>query len=148
MVRAAAIGLLGLAACFSPDYPEGVTCEPGGWCPPGQICAVDNRCYREVGDGGAAIPDAKIPDAGLGALVSIDIGPDVTIPVGGTHQFTITGTYENGTQPITDFAIWASSDMAIMFVDFEGVAHGEAPGTATASCDYMGRADTALVTVQ
>ena len=148
MVRGAILGLLGLAACFSPDYPEGVTCEPGGWCPPGQSCAVDNKCYQQLGDGGAAIPDAFMPDSGLGDLVSIDIGADVTIPVGGTHQFIVTGIYENGSQEITDFAIWSSSNTAVMFVDFEGVAHGEAVGSATAECDYMGRVDNALVTVQ
>jgi hypothetical protein len=148
-MRAAALAALGLAACFSPSYPEGVACDPTGWCPPGQLCAPDNRCYRAIGDGGVAIPDAMPADAeGLGDLLAIDIGPDVTIAVMGTYQFVITGMYENGTAPITDFAIWESSNNAVMFVDFEGVAHGEAVGSATATADYMGRADSALVTVQ
>jgi len=137
-----------VGACFSPDYPEGVACDPTGWCPPGMKCAVDNKCYTVVGDGGVAIPDAVIPDSGLGALTGIDIGPDVTITVGGTHQFVVTGIYENGSQEITDFAIWSSTDTNVMFVDFMGLAHGEAAGSATAQADYMGRVDTALVTVQ
>jgi hypothetical protein len=142
-----AAGLLG--GCFNPSYPEGVSCDPTGWCPPGQACAPDNHCYRSVGDGGVAIPDAMPADAeGLGDLLGISIGPDVTIAVGGTHQFVITGNYENGDAPITDFAIWDSSNNAVMFVDFEGLAHGEAVGSATATADYMGRVDSALVTVQ
>jgi hypothetical protein len=149
MLRLAALAALAVAGCFDPTYPEGVTCDPTGWCPPGQLCGTDNHCHHEVGDGGIDQPDADEPDADpLGDLLSIDIGPDVTIPVNGTYTFTITGHYQNGDQPITDFAIWDSSDMQVMFVDFMGVAHGEAAGTATATCNYMGRVDTALVTVQ
>ena len=79
--------------------------------------------------------------------MSISIGDDVTIAVGETHQFVITGTYENGTQVIDDFAIWSSSNNGVMFINFMGVAQGESAGTATATCDYNGRVDTALVTV-
>ncbi|HTM19077.1 MAG TPA: hypothetical protein VL172_01165 [Kofleriaceae bacterium] len=148
-MRLVVVAALALAGCFNPSYPDGVACDPTGWCPPGQLCGPDNRCHHEIGDGGIDIPDADLPDADpLGMLQSIDIGPDVTIPVNGTHTFTVTGHYENGDQTITDFAIWSSTDNAVMFVDFMGVAHGEGVGSATASADYMGRVDTALVTVQ
>ncbi len=142
------LALSALAACFSPDYPDGLTCEPAGGCPPGQTCAADNRCYREISGDGGVSADAVMVDAGLGELLSIDIGPDVIISVVGTHVFAIQGIYENGTQPITDFAIWSSSNTTVMYVDFEGVAHGQATGSATATADYEGRRDTALVTVQ
>lgn len=151
MRRAMLLALSALAACFSPDYPDGLTCETGGGCPPGQTCAADNRCYREAGgdgDGGVSADAGMVDAGGLGELLSIDIGADVTITTTGMHAFSILGIYENGTQPITDFAIWSSSNNAVMYVDFEGVAHGQAIGSATATADYDGRRDTALVTVQ
>lgn len=150
LCAAAAISLI---ACFSPDYPKDLSCAPDGWCPPGQTCNAANMCVATSGgggDGGAGGPDATPgPDAdnGLGALMSISIGDDVTIPVGGTHQFTVTGIYENGTQPITDFAIWESDNNSVMYLDFNGLATGAAAGTATATARYDGRVDSAIVTV-
>jgi hypothetical protein len=145
------VAALGLTSCFNPDYPVDLPCDPAGWCPPGQVCSVRNICVAADSDGGAIIVDAGDGDggvdSGLGALQSISIGDDVQIEVGGTHQFVITATYENGTAVVDDFAIWDSSDNNIMFVDFEGVAHGQAAGAAVATCDYMGRVDTAVVTV-
>ncbi len=149
LLTIAAAALLG--ACFSPDYPANLPCDPTGWCPPGQTCNVRNMCIADGtgdGDGGAGTIDGTPADAGHGALTAIDIGADVTIAVGETYQFTVTGTYEDGsTAPITDFAIWDSSDMAVMYIDFMGLVHGQAAGQATARARYGGRVDTALVTV-
>lgn len=148
LLTAAAAALLG--ACFNPDYPANLPCDPTGWCPPGQTCNVRNICVADTGDGdgGVAGIDGNPADAGHGALTAIDIGADVTIAVGDTYQFTVTGTYADGsTMEITDFAIWDSSDMAVMYVDFMGLAHGQAAGQATARARYGGRVDTALVTV-
>lgn len=147
-VVALALGMLA-AGCFDPDYPVGVACDPSGWCPPGQRCTVTNMCVSDSdagqtgGDGGPGIDATE----GLGNLVGIDIGADVTIAVDGTHQFVVIGIYENGMEQIDDFAIWESTDNNIMFVDFMGVAKGQSPGTATARARYDGRVDTALVTV-
>ena len=139
------------SACFDPEYPVGLACDPLGWCPPGQVCNNRNRCVRGADDGGAVAFDADptTPDAdvGLGDLLAISIGDDVTIAVDQTHAFVVTGTYDNGTRVISDFAIWDSSDNAVMFIDFMGVAKGVAPGVATATCEFDGRVDTALVTV-
>lgn len=153
-MRAAAIILaLAAAGCFSPDYPENLACSSDGWCPPGQVCNAANVCIAR-GDGSDAAPvDASVgpdgPDAlqGLGQLVGISIGDDVTIAVGETHQFPLIGIYENGMEPITDFAIWESSQTTVFFIDFNGLATGEGAGTATATCRYNGRVDTAQVTV-
>lgn len=149
-MRAAVVFALLAVGCFNPDYPVGVACDPSGWCPPGQRCTVTNMCVDDAdagqagGDGGGAGIDAT---EGLGNLVGIDIGADVTIAVDATHQFVVIGIYENGMEQIDDFAIWESTDNNVMFIDFMGVAKGQAPGTATARARYGGRVDTAIVTV-
>lgn len=143
-----------LAGCFSPSYPENLACDMDGWCPPGQACNAANVCVLASGGNDAGFADGGIgpdssPDAleGLGQLVGISIGDDVVLEVGQTHQFPLIGIYENGMEPITEFAIWESTDNNVMFVDFMGVAHAQGSGTATATARYNGRVDTALVTV-
>jgi hypothetical protein len=149
LATAIIVSTLLVGACFDPDYPVGLACDPTGWCPPGQRCNFSNTCVVDSdagqpnGDGGGGIDATE----GLGNLVGIDIGPDVTIAVNGTHQFTVIGIYQNGMEPISDFAIWESTDNNVMFIDFMGLAKGQAAGTATARARYDGRVDTALVTV-
>jgi hypothetical protein len=114
------------------------------------VCTAAVVCVSAGGDGGVAGPDARsFPDGntGLGQLLSISIGDDVTLEVGQTHQFVITGTFENGSAPLNDFARWESTDNNIMWLDFNGVANGAAEGMATATCTIQGRVDTAVVTV-
>jgi hypothetical protein len=36
--------------CFNPDYPEGRPCGVNAFCPPGQTCSVNNRCFNETSD--------------------------------------------------------------------------------------------------
>src|SRR5690606_32754339 len=107
------------------------------------MCVLDADAGQPSGDGGGGIDATE----GLGNLIGIDIGADVSIAVNATHQFVVIGIYENGMEQIDDFAIWESTDNNIMFIDFMGVAKGQAPGTATARARYGGRVDTALVTV-
>ena len=150
MRLAVMLSALVAVGCFNPDYPENLPCGANNWCPSGQVCTVARVCVSAGGDGGVAGPDARsFVDAndGLGQLLSISIGDDVTLEVGQTHQFVITGTFENGTAPLNDFARWESSDNNTMWLDFNGVAHGAAVGTATATCTIQGRVDTADVTV-
>lgn len=150
----ALVAAVALAGCFDPDYPTDLPCGPDGYCPPGQSCNSANICIAEPGGGADAdpnAPDGRVgPDAreGLGNLLSIDIGADVTLTLAETHTFVVTGTYEGGTQ-IEDnaFVIWRSSDNGIVFVDFMGVAHPQAEGTATVMADFKGRLDTADLTV-
>jgi hypothetical protein len=148
---ALALSAVAAAACFNPSYPQELPCGPQDWCPPGQSCNAAGLCVATAdGDGG---PDGDsgnggMPDASeLGNLLSISIGDDVVLPVEGTHQFVIIGTYENGTAEITDFAMWESSDNAIASVDFTGLATARSAGAATITARYQGRIDAATVTV-
>jgi hypothetical protein len=147
----AGLALVAVTACFAPDYPTGLACGPDGFCPPGQVCVVaDQICVAATpGDGGpAGAVDARWPDAGQGQLVALSIGDAVTLLVAGTHAFVVTAIYENGTEtvdPVT--VIWMSSNNAVMYIDFMGVAHGESAGVATATARWEGRVGEAEVTV-
>lgn len=152
MTRAIVIGLaLAAAACFNPDYPVGLPCGPDSFCPSGQMCDIDNICVAEPGGGDVDGGDGDgggNGDAGLGDLLSIDIGPDLTLPLNQTHTFVVTATYENGTATADNaFVIWSSTDNGIVFVDFMGIARPQAEGTATVSANFNGRLDDAVITV-
>lgn len=142
-----------LVTCFDPDYPVNLPCGDDDYCPPGLTCSALDVCVASV-DGPDADPNApdgrEFPDAntGLGNLLSIDIGADLTLTLAETHTFVVTGTYEGGTQ-IEDnlFVIWRGSDNGIVFVDFMGIARPQAVGTATITADFDGRLDTADITV-
>ena len=42
-------GAIAVAACFSPDIPDGQPCGDGGACPSGQMCdPADNLCHRDA----------------------------------------------------------------------------------------------------
>jgi hypothetical protein len=61
MARAPSPALLSLAVlagCFNSWPPDGVyaCAAPPRACPPGFVCASDNRCRRHAGDGGIAYP--------------------------------------------------------------------------------------------
>ncbi len=142
-----------LGACFNPDYPVGLPCGPDRFCPDGQTCSAQNICESDD----APPPDASADidarpridaDLGLGDLQSIDIGPDLDVPINQLHTFVVTGTYDGG-ERIEDniFVIWQSSNNATAFVDFMGVLHPQAEGTVTITADFEGRVDTADITV-
>lgn len=141
-----------VGGCFNPSYPEGLQCDLDGWCPPGQVCNAGNYCVGGSADGGSTIDallfDAAPPDAdGLGALLSISIGDDVTIAVNGQHQFTVTAHYELGDITPTESIIWRSDNTAVAGVDFNGLSTGIAAGTAEITGRWEGRVDGAIVTV-
>jgi len=142
------------SGCFSPDYPENLPCDVNGWCPPGQSCNGDSVCVGGSSDGGTAgdaagHADAQVFDAnGLGELLSISIGDDVTLAVEETHQFVVTATYELGSIVVTGWSVWRSSNTAIVWVDFNGLATAAAVGQATITATYEGRVDDAVVTVE
>lgn len=68
-------------------------------------------------------------------LVSISLSPgSASISVGGTQQFTATGTYNDGsTGDITSAVVWTSSATSIATIDSKGLSTGVAPGTSTIS---------------
>ncbi len=60
----ATLALAALAACYDPDYRDGIECGTGGSCPSGSTCAADGTCRR---GGGAQDTDAGVlADAGGG----------------------------------------------------------------------------------
>jgi hypothetical protein len=142
--------LLALFGCFNPSYPEGLQCDEDGWCPPGQVCNLAHYCVAGSSDAGvdALAFDAAPPDAdGLGVLLSISIGDDVTITVGGTHQFTVTAHYELADVAVTEGIIWRSSATGVAGIDFNGLASGVSAGVSEITGRWAGRVDAALLTV-
>lgn len=67
------------------------------------------------------------------ALVSIAISPqNTTIPLGGSQQFTATGTYTDGSaQDVTSIATWSTSDATELVINNAGLATTSGLGTAT-----------------
>jgi hypothetical protein len=74
-------------------------------------------------------------------LVSIAVTPtnDPTVNVGGTQQFTATGTYQdNSTQNITTQVTWSSSNTTAVAINSGGLATGEATGSSMISASLSG----------
>jgi len=85
-------------------------------------------------------------------LQSIAVTPaTASIGVGGTKQFTATGTYnlEPLTEDITTEVTWASSDVSVATIDAAGLATGVAEGTTniTATLDPIVSEEAAVLTV-
>ncbi|MFZ0828415.1 MAG: Ig-like domain-containing protein, partial [Verrucomicrobiia bacterium] len=83
-------------------------------------------------------------------LTSISVTPaSPSIIVGGTQQFTATGTYSDGsTQNITSQAAWASSNAVVATIITSGLATGASVGTATISAKLGAVTGTTTVFVQ
>src|SRR5262245_42510608 len=88
----------------------------------------------DAGGGSANSPEASATPQQL-ALTSIAVTPsNSTLTVGGTQQFTATGTYSDGsTQNLTSQVTWASSNTAAATINSTGLATAVAAGTATIS---------------
>jgi 6-phosphogluconolactonase (cycloisomerase 2 family) len=74
-------------------------------------------------------------------LTSIAVTPtnDPTVNIGGTQQFTATGTYQdNSTQNITTQVTWSSSSTAVATINSAGLATGQAAGSSTISASLSG----------
>lgn len=70
-------------------------------------------------------------------ILSLTISPlDGTVQVGGTQQFSATGSYDNGTTgDVTAQTQWSSSDSSIATINSDGTASEVASGTATVRAD-------------
>jgi uncharacterized protein YjdB len=69
-------------------------------------------------------------------LASIAVTPtnDPTVNVGGTQQFTATGTYQdNSTQNITTQVTWSSTNTTVATINSGGLATGQATGSSMIS---------------
>ena len=82
-------------------------------------------------------------------LVSITVTPEsATITIGGTQQFTATGTYSDGSEAdLTTTATWTSSDSTVATVDSAGLATGLDIGEATIQATSETLSGTATLTV-
>ena len=83
-------------------------------------------------------------------LSSISVMPSSpTIAVGGTQQFTATGTYSDGsTQAITGQVTWTSAKTAVSSVSAAGLATGASAGATTISATQGAVTGSTLLTVQ
>jgi PKD repeat protein len=79
--------------------------------------------------------DVVFSPASAPTLSSIAVTPaSATIPVGGTQQFTATGTYSNGTtQNLTGQVTWTSASTAVASINAAGLATGLGAGQAAIS---------------
>ncbi len=78
-------------------------------------------------------------------LVSLAIAPANPVPfaVGRSEQFTLTGTFSDGsTQDLSSSATWTSSNDAVVTVDSHGLALGTGTGSATISASFQGQTST------
>ncbi|MGI4755738.1 MAG: Ig-like domain-containing protein, partial [Janthinobacterium lividum] len=71
-------------------------------------------------------------------LVSLAISPNgASFAAGTTKQFTLTGTFSDGTtQNLNSSAVWSSSAPAVATISRSGVASGVAPGAVSFSATY------------
>lgn len=147
------IGLTGLllgslAGCFNPTYPENLPCAEDGWCPAGQICNAASICVVDTGE---PLPDAAVTDAPPPPfVVGIDIGEDQALNVDDTYQFSVVEVYSDGNRVPVDpgeLVVWRSTDNAVVFLDFNGLATASSEGAATVTGRYEGLVDAAEVTV-
>ena len=82
-------------------------------------------------------------------LVSLAmVPPTISIAAGTTTQFTLTGTFNDGSvETLSQGVSWTSSPSIIAGVDQNGVATGNSSGQATISASYGGQTASATLTV-
>jgi hypothetical protein len=88
----------------------------------------------DAGGGSAGSPEASATPQNV-PLASIAVTPaNQSLTVGGTQQFTATGTYSDGsTQNLTSQVTWASSNTAAATINSAGLATAVAAATTTIS---------------
>jgi len=86
---------------------------------------------------------------GQKTLQTIAVSPaTASIAVGGTQQFTATGTYSDGTTgDVTSTASWATASSSIAGVSTSGMVTAAAAGSTTVTASQSGVSGTAAVTV-
>ena len=82
-------------------------------------------------------------------LTSIAVTPaNPSIEVGGTQQFTATGTYSDGsTQNLTGSVTWASSNTGVATINSAGLATAVSAGSTTISATLSGVTGSTTLTV-
>ncbi len=79
-----------------------------------------------------ALSGATTLTVGTAALVSIKVSPtDPSIPLGGSQQFTATGTYtDDSSQDLTHSVTWSSDATSVASINTSGLASALGTGTA------------------
>ncbi len=82
-------------------------------------------------------------------LISVSVNPvNPSILVGGTQQFTATGTFsDSSTQDLTGSAIWNSSNTNVATISASGLASGLVVGTTTISATDLSVSGSTTLTV-
>lgn len=81
-------------------------------------------------------------------LKSITLSPDNTsITKDSTQQFTVTGTYSDGTSQVLTVVTWSSSDSNVATIDGTGLATGISVGLVTITANSGGLTDTTSLDV-
>jgi uncharacterized protein YjdB len=82
-------------------------------------------------------------------LNSITVAPnDANISLGGTQQFTATGTFSDGTtEDLTAQVTWSSSDVSVATITAGGLASTAGKGSTTIAAKMSGISGTASLTV-
>ena len=109
----------------------------------GELDAIETAAFVQYG----AVEVNLTAFTGV-TLVSIAITPEsASVLVGGTQQFTATGTYsDDSTADITAEAVWTSSNAAVATVE-GGLATGLALGTTTITATLGGISGSAALSV-
>jgi trimeric autotransporter adhesin len=107
------------------------------------VATVDeNGLVSTTGTGSATITatvnsltSSSVIEVNAARLISIAVTPTATsMPAGATQQFSVAGTYTNGSvQDLTSTAVWVSSDGSVVNIDGNGLANGISPGSVTIS---------------
>ncbi len=116
------------------------------------LTAGTNGLLHGVGAGSATltltvngVSQASTVTVSNATLVSLAISPANPVPFakGTSEQFTVTGTFSDGsTQDLSSSATWTSSDASVVTVDSHGSALGAGVGSATISVSYQGQTAT------
>jgi hypothetical protein len=126
------VGLACASSCFSPTYPSGVQCGPGGECPPGQECGAGNVC------GAPALPDAGGPvpdvlgggDACVAGGAELCNGADDDCDGMMDEDFSVGGACDSAAD-----ADDCADDVYVCAADQTGVDCEDVVGAPTERCD-------------
>ena len=88
---------------------------------------------------GGSSPAAQVVPPVNKTVTAVAINPtNVTIPVGGTQQFTAIATYsDSSTSDVTPSVTWSSSNPSVASITASGTGAGVATGVAGGSADIM-----------
>ena len=97
----------------------------------------------DTSNNSASSSDDQFTTTSPPTLVSITISPDnPSITEGSTQQFTVTGTYSDGTSQVLTDVTWSSSLTTIATIDVNGLATGVTVGSTTITANSGGRVDS------